>query len=175
MPRGKSIALCALLALPLAAGDYDWKANQIKHWKSSYQFTYTVADAMPPSGYSYIPPSTVKPVERPYAGEVAHIGFFNTAMIALVTGVKAPDRLGHDITDKAAVMKYLHDSEGFFMKGLESVTDEQLKKTVKVGGVEMSGYEAIEGAFAHMAHTRGQCEVYLRLQNILPPKYPFED
>ena len=31
-----------------------------------------------------------------------------------------------------------------------------------------------DGAYAHMAHTRGQCEVYLRLKNILPPPYPFE-
>jgi uncharacterized damage-inducible protein DinB len=167
-------AICTFLALPLAAAEYNWKANQLKHWPSSYEFTLTVANAMPESGYSYIPPSTAKPVERTYAGLMIHIGVFNDGMMKLVTGMDGPTPPPPTSTDKAAVIQFLKDSQQFVMKALNAVTEEQLNKTVKFGGIEETGREAIEGAFAHMAHTRGQCEVYLRLQNILPPKYPFE-
>jgi uncharacterized damage-inducible protein DinB len=168
------IALCAFLALPLAAADYDWRTNFAKHWKSSIAFTNVVADAMPAEGYSYIPPSTATPVERDYAGEIIHIGRFNAGMFALVTGAKPPETPPKGTTDKAAVLKYLKVSAEFCEKELAAVTDEQLAKIVKVGKTEMTGREALDGAYAHMAHTRGQAEVYLRLKNILPPTYPFE-
>jgi uncharacterized damage-inducible protein DinB len=169
-----SFALCAFLALPLAAADYDWKTNFAKHWKSSIAFTNVVAEAMPADGYSYVPPSTATPAERNYAGEIIHIGRFNAGMFALVTGTKPPETPPQGTTDKEAVLKYLKESSEFSEKALAAVTDEQLAKTVKVGKYEMTGREALDGAYAHMAHTRGQCEVYLRLKNILPPPYPFE-
>lgn len=169
-----SVALCALMTLPATAADYDWKANALKHWASSYQFTYTVADAMPAEAWNYIPPSTAKPTERTYAGLMIHIGVFNNGMAALVTGVKPPEPPAKGTLDKAQIVAYLKASEQFVTKALNDVTPEQLDKEVKFGGITETGREALEGAFAHMAHTRGQCEVYLRLQNILPPKYPFE-
>ena len=170
----RSLALCALMALPVAAADYDWKANALKHWESSYAFTYKVVDAMPAEAFGYIPPSTAKPTERNYGGLTAHIGVFNIGMASLVSGMNGPEALPKGTTDKAQILAYLHASEEFVMKALKAATDEQLKRTVKFANIEETGYEAFEGAFAHMAHTRGQCEVYLRLQNILPPKYPFE-
>lgn len=170
-----SLALCALAAFPLTAADaYNWRANALKHWQSSYAFTYQVVEAMPAEAFPYIPPSTAKPTERNYGGLTAHIGVFNIGMAALVTGMKGPAALPKGTTDKAQILAYLHASEEFVTKALKAATEEQLSRTVKFANIEETGYEAFEGAFAHMAHTRGQCEVYLRLQNILPPKYPFE-
>ena len=169
-----TLVICTLSAPPMRAAGYDWKANALKHWASSYAFTYLVVDAMPAEAFTYIPPSTAKPTERNYGGLTAHIGVFNIGMAALVTGMKGPDPLPRGTTDKAQILAYLHASEEFVTKALKAATDEQLSRTVKFANIEETGYEAFEGGFAHMAHTRGQCEVYLRLQNILPPKYPFE-
>jgi len=169
-----TLALCALAAFPVRAANYDWKANALKHWASSYAFTYTVVDAMPADAFTYIPPSTAKPTERNYGGLTTHIGVFNIGMAALVTGLKGPEPLPRGTTDKAQILAYLHASEAFVSTALKAATEEQLSRTVKFANIEETGYEAFEGAFAHMAHTRGQCEVYLRLNNILPPKYPFE-
>ena len=168
------LALGTFMALPVAAADYDWKASFAKHWKSSIAFTMTVAEAMPEEGYSYIPPSTATPVERNYAGEMIHIGQFNAGMFGRVSGMKPPEPPAKGTTDKAAVIKYLQESSEFCTKALDAITAEQLDKSVAVGKYQMTGREAIEGAYAHMAHTRGQAEVYLRLKNILPPPYPFE-
>ena len=162
------------MALPLVAADYDWKDNAKKHWQSSYAFTYQVVEAMPAEAFSYIPPSTAKPTERNFGGLTAHIGVFNIGMASLVSGMKGPEALPKGTTDKAQILAYLHASEDFLMEALDAATPEQLAKVVKFANISETGYEAFEGAFAHMAHTRGQCEVYLRLQNILPPKYPFE-
>jgi hypothetical protein len=177
MPKTYSnalIALCACMALPLAAADYDWRANFAKHWKSSIAFTVVVAEAMPADGYSYVPPSTATPAERNYAGEIIHIGRFNAGMFGMVTGMKPPETPPQGTTDKEVALKYLKETSEFSEKALAAVTDEQLNKMVKIGKYEMTGREALDGAYAHMAHTRGQCEVYLRLKNILPPPYPFE-
>ena len=168
------LALCIFMALPVAAADYDWKTSFAKHWKSSIAFTMIVAEAMPAEGYSYIPPSTATPVERNYAGEMIHIGQFNAGMFGRVTEMKPPEAPAKGTTDKAAVIKYLNESSEFCSKALDSITPDQLEKTVSVGKYQMTGREALEGAYAHMAHTRGQAEVYLRLKNILPPPYPFE-
>ncbi|HTS77790.1 MAG TPA: hypothetical protein VMG40_16380 [Bryobacteraceae bacterium] len=46
-----SAAFCVSLALPLAAQDFNWKENAAKHWKSSYDFTYTVVNAMPADAF----------------------------------------------------------------------------------------------------------------------------
>ncbi len=163
-----SLALCA------AAADYDWKADFAKRWASSIQFTMTVAEAMPADGYSYIPPSTVEPQERTYAGEMIHIGQFNAGMFGLVTGMKPPAVPAKGTTDKAAVIQYLNEANAFCSKALSEVTEQQLDKTVKFANIEETGRDALEGAYAHMAHTRGQAEVYLRLKNVKPPTYPFE-
>jgi uncharacterized damage-inducible protein DinB len=168
------LAFGPLMALSLAAADYDWKASFAKRWKSSIAFTMVVAEAMPEDGYSYIPPSTATPVERNYAGEMIHIGQFNAGMFGRVSGMKAPEPPAKGTTDKAAVIKYLQESSEFCAKALDAITAEQLDKSVTVGKYQMTGREAMEGAYAHMAHTRGQAEVYLRLKNILPPPYPFE-
>lgn len=162
------------LALGTAAFSYDWKTDFTKRWDSSIQFTMTVAEAMPADGYSYIPPSTVQPQERPYAGEMMHIGQFNAGMFGLVTGMKPPAMPPKGTTDKAAVIQYLNETNAFCAKALNGVTEQQLDKTVKFANIEESGRDALEGAFAHMAHTRGQGEVYLRLRNVKPPTYPFE-
>src|ERR1019366_9198308 len=135
-----SLALCASMALPLAAADYNWKENAKKHWQSSYAFTYQVVEAMPAEAFSYIPPSTAKPTERNYGGLTAHIGVFNIGMASLVTGMKGPEALPKGTTDKAQILAYLHASEDFVMKALDAATDEQLKRTVKFANIEETGY-----------------------------------
>jgi hypothetical protein len=93
--RTISIAFCVSLALPLAAQDFNWKENAKKHWESSYDFTYTVVNAMPAEAFGYIPPSTAKPTERNYGGLTMHIGVFNVGMAQLVTGLKGRFRKHH--------------------------------------------------------------------------------
>jgi uncharacterized damage-inducible protein DinB len=163
-------AVCTLFALPLAQAA-DWKTTFAKHWAISAAFTVAVAEAMPADGYSYIPPSTVEPKERTFAGLMVHIGQANVNYFSRASGVKGPAK--PDGEDKATVMKYLQDTNDYCAKTLEGITEEQLAKMSGPEGRQLSGMEALWSAFTHAAHTRGQTEVYLRLKNVKPPDYKF--
>ena len=177
MPKLRRVAvLIAAATLPLmGAGGDEFKSPIAKHWATSHAFTIAVAQAMPADGYSYIPPSKVQPQERTFAGLLLHIGESDAAFVGKIAGMEssAPKPLPADTTDKEAIIKYLDDVNEFVLKALDSITPEQLTKMVGPPGRLMPGREALLGIFAHEAHTRGQCEVYLRLKNVKPPDYKF--
>jgi uncharacterized damage-inducible protein DinB len=166
------IALCTFLALPLAGAGSDWKTSFGKHWSTSKDFTLAVANAMPADGYSYIPPSTVEPQERTFGALLVHIGQANVNYFSRASGVKGPVA-PKETADKAAVIQYLGEAYDYCSKALDSMTDEQLDKTVGEGARAMVARDALLSAFTHAAHTRGQAEVYLRLKNVKPPAYQF--
>lgn len=167
------LALCTLFTFAASGAGNDWKSTFQKHWATGHTFTIAVAEAMPADGYDYIPPSTVEPKERNFAGLMIHIGQAEANYVGRVTGQKGPAAPAAGTTDKAAVIKYLNDVNDFATKALDGVTDEQLDKMVGPEGRQVSGREALWAGFTHTAHTRGQCEVYLRLKNVKPPDYKF--
>ena len=169
------VAVATFLALPLMGAGNDWKSTFAKHWATSHEFTIAVAEAMPADGYSYIPPSTVEPKERTFAGLLIHIAQANANYVGRVSGLasSAPKAPPADSTDKAVVIKYLNDVNDFTSKAIEGLTDEQLTKMIGPEGRQVPGQDALLAAFTHAAHTRGQCEVYLRLKNVKPPAYKF--
>ena len=59
---------------------------------------------------------------------------------------------------------------------LPKITAGQMTRTFKVdwqGRPEVNGRQMMLNMFVHTAHHRAQCEVYLRLKNIVPPRYTF--
>jgi uncharacterized damage-inducible protein DinB len=175
MKRLTFVAVLLALGVPLfAASSFnssEWKADFAKHWAKSKDLTMEVAQAMPADGYSYIPPSDVKPVERTFGGLMKHIGQANTNYFGRVAGMAPPK--APEGEDKDTVIKYLNDSYDFCAKALDAISDEQLDKMVGQGDRALPGRDALWSAFTHTAHTRGQAEVYLRLKNVKPPDYRF--
>jgi uncharacterized damage-inducible protein DinB len=176
-PTESAVLLAAgtLLVLPLAGANAEWKASFAKRWATSHEFTIAVAQAMPADGYSYVPPSTVEPRERTFAGLLIHIGESDANFVGKIAGLEAsaPKPPSAGSTDKEAIVQYLNDVYEFTSKAIDAVTDEQLKKMVGPPGRLIPGQEALQAIYTHEAHTRGQCEVYLRLKNVKPPDYRF--
>jgi uncharacterized damage-inducible protein DinB len=168
------IAAGALWLLPIQAGN-ELTAAIAKHWATSHAFTIAVAEAMPADGYSYVPPSSVQPPERTFAGLLIHIGESDANFVgkiaALENSVPKPPAPG--TTDKDVIIRYLNDVHEFTTKAIEGLTEEQLTKMVGPARRPLPGQEALLGIFTHEAHTRAQCEVYLRLKNVKPPAYMF--
>jgi hypothetical protein len=70
--------------------------------------------------------------------------------------------------------KFLTDSFNKCAKELDAMLPEQLDKEVyKFRGQPVLAREALWYTFTHMAHHRGQAEVYLRVKNIKPPVWRF--
>ena len=76
--------------------------------------------------------------------------------------------------DKPSAIKLLNLSFDTCAQAIAAMPAEQWNKEVyKFKGQPVLASEALWYTFTHMAHHRGQAEVYLRLKNIKPPQWRF--
>jgi uncharacterized damage-inducible protein DinB len=156
-----------LVALPLAA-EGDFKAMFPKHWQMAKEFTLAVAEAMPAESYDFKP----NPDELSFGQLMIHIAFQNSDSCASATGTK--QLAEPTAADRQTAIKFLTDSFDKCAKELDAMPLEQWNKEVyKFRGQPVLASEALWYAFTHMAHHRGQAEVYLRVKKIKPPAWRF--
>lgn len=174
----KWMTLAAVLAIATPVFCADESALFAKHWQTAKEFTLAVADAMPADRYNSAP----NPEEMSFGKLMAHIAMANNNAFALVSGSKAPappaslaaaykDPKG--VFDKAATMQFLRDSFAFCTQALSEITPDKLDAMTGPEGHQLAGRERLWAYFTHMAHHRGQAEVYLRVNGIKPPDYRF--
>ena len=143
-------------------------------WRISKQFTLDVASKMPEADYAFKP----TPAEMSFGDLMTHIAFSSVYRFYQLSGTKPPFPLTSQPRgpSKDETLKMLADSFDYVLRVLPTLTPEQLAKTFKVdwkGRPEASGRAMILNMFVHVAHHRGQAEVYLRLKGIEPPSYTF--
>jgi uncharacterized damage-inducible protein DinB len=172
-----SMALAAA-AVTVTAFAADEHAIFAKHWQTARDFTIAVAEAMPAADYGFKP----NEAEMSFGKVMAHIAMANNGAFATVSGVKAPAtpekiaeayRDPHGVFEKEATLAFLRESFDFCGKALEQITPEKLDALFGPEGRQTTGRERLWSGFTHMAHHRGQAEVYLRVKNIKPPDYRF--
>lgn len=134
----------------------------LKHWSTAKDLTAAVADAMPADDYTFKP----NPEEMSFGEQIVHIAGGNYNYCARLTGGKSPFQKP-TTTDKPTALKVLADSFDYCTETIQGVKD--LDGT----GKPMSAREVMLGLYAHMAHHRGQAEVYLRVKGVKPPQYKF--
>jgi len=157
-----------LVTLPVVAAENDSKALFAKHWQVAKEFTLAVAEAMPPEGYDFKP----NPEELSFGQLMIHIAAQNSDSCASATGTKPLAE--PNATDRQTAIKFLTDSFDKCTKELDAMPPEQLNHEVyKFRGQPVLAREALWYTFTHMAHHRGQAEVYLRVKNIKPPAWRF--
>ena len=175
--RTRTLVLLAtfLIALPLTAAESDFKSLFAKHWQVAKEFTLAVAEAMPREGYSFKP----NPEEMTFGQLMVHIAAQNSDSCATATGTEAPPSMPSSSTtpptmDKQTAIKLLTISFDHCAKEIEALSSEQWNKEVyKFRGQPVLASEALWYTFTHMAHHRGQAEVYLRMKNLKPPAWRF--
>jgi DinB family protein len=131
---------------------------------------------MPAESYNFKP----NPEELSFGQLMIHIASQNSDSCASATGTKPPPSIpSSDImvpreTDKPTAIKLLTLSFDTCAKELDALPPEQWNKEVyKFRGQPVLASEALWYTFTHMAHHRGQAEVYLRMKNIKPPAWRF--
>ncbi len=157
-----------LVGLPVALSAQTQPAL-IKHWQISKHFTLAVAGAMPADQYGYKPAEP----EMTFGQLMNHIAQADGNYCARASGAKNPlTALTGDVTKDVAIAR-LTQALDFCIAQLTAATDADLAKMIGPAGNQMSGAELFLGGFTHMAHHRGQAEVYLRSKGIKPPDYEF--
>jgi uncharacterized damage-inducible protein DinB len=169
-----AIALAVLLSLALLTADAaadaaavpaNAAAEYATHFGALSDLSIAVAQAMPPDQYGFRP----HPESMSFGELMSHIANTNYQFCA---GLKdsAPPALPSP-TDKDGVSKFLSDSFAYCSSVIPSLTDEQLGKYHNSPDGRLLGREVLLVMYIHVAHHRGQAEIYLRDKGIRPPSY----
>jgi hypothetical protein len=73
--------------------------------------------------------------------------------------------------DKDGFVKFLSDSFAYCAGIIPSLTMEQMEKRHSSPDGNLPGREVLLAMYIHVAHHRGQAEIYLRDKGIRPPGY----
>ncbi len=170
-PKHWIAALCLVFITSQAINAQTTLADAVKDWQRAKDYTKEYLDAMPETGYALKP----TPEMRSFAEQMLHLSDANYAFISTATGVQSPLGPGgaEKSTDKskAAVMKTVLDSYDFVINNIDKIKPEQMNEMIKLfGRFDMTKAAAVEKAFEHQTHHRGQTTVYLRLAGVKPPQ-----
>lgn len=166
----KRIAIiCMFLLAGKFASAQTTVAKQIADWERAKAYTKEYLDAMPDDGYALKP----TPEIRSFAQQMDHLADVNYAFISAATGKAKPmDSSLEKMADqsKPAVTKAVMESYDYVLTALKGMKDADLGKDVKVFNMDMKVGTALEKAFEHQTHHRGQTTVYIRMKGATPPK-----
>ncbi len=160
-------AAFAMFALAAEMPKTNHAADFAKHWKTAGDYTIAIAEQMPAESYSFKP----VPEEMSFAEQMVHICNANGYFLKTLTGDTPPEK--PSAMDKDTVLKFMRASFDWTNTELAKVTPDQMMKSYKMEGQDMSGIDVLELASNHTTHHRGQCIVYLRLKGIKPTDYRF--
>ena len=165
----RTVRLAALLSLSLfatgasiaadAAGEYS------KHFGALSKLSVAVAQAMPPEDYAFRP----HPDSMNFGALMSHIATTNYQFCAGLKDAEPPALPSP--TEKDAVVKFLSDSFDYCSAVILSLSNDQLEKIHNSPDGRLPGREVLLAMYVHVAHHRGQAEIYLRDKGIKPPSY----
>ncbi len=163
-----AVALCLVLSLsPLsaaavpanAAGEYS------KHFGALGKLSVAVAQAMPADQYGFRP----HPESMNFGELMAHIAATNYQFCAGLKDSDPPTLPSP--TEKDGAVKFLSDSFDYCSAVIPNLIDEQLNNPHNSPDGRLLGREILLAMYIHVAHHRGQAEIYLRDKGIRPPSY----
>jgi uncharacterized damage-inducible protein DinB len=142
-----------------AAGEY------AEHFAALSQLSVAVAQAMPPEQYGFRP----HPESMDFGQLMSHIAATNYQFCAGLKDAQPPTQPSP--TEKDAVVKFLGDSFDYCNSIISNLTDAQLSAVHSSPDGRLPGREVLLAMYVHVAHHRGQAEIYLRDKGIRPPSY----
>jgi uncharacterized damage-inducible protein DinB len=162
----KPIILLTLIVLSVGAVASP-AAEYAQHFGPLSQLSVAVAQTMPADQYSFRPHQ-----ESMTFGELMmHIASTNYAFCAGLQDTDAPSDPKISATDKDGVVKFLSDSFQYCAGIIPELTEEQLTRAHNSPDGHLPGRDILLAMYIHVAHHRGQAEIYLRDKGIKPPSY----
>jgi uncharacterized damage-inducible protein DinB len=153
-------AVCSFIALGNdSAGEYS------RHFTALSKLSVAVAQAMPDESYGYRP----HPDSMTFGELMSHIATTNYQFCAGLKDTAAPSMPA--AAGKQSVVKFLSDSFDYCSAVIPALTEAQLAAVHNSPDGRLSGKEILLALYVHVAHHRGQAEIYLRNNGIKPPAY----
>lgn len=159
-----NLFFAGVLATSLSAYAGDG-AEYAKHFAPLGQLSVAVADAMPAEKYDFKP----HPESMTFGELMAHIATTNYQFCAGLKDAKVPEL--PNPRGKEGISKFLSDSFQYCTGVIDGMTADQLAAVHDSPDGRMPGREVLLAMYIHVAHHRGQAEIYLRDVGIRPPGY----
>ncbi len=140
-------------------------AEYAKHFDALSKLSVAVAEAMPADQYGFKP----HPESMNFGELMAHIATTNFQFCAGLKDADPPSM--PDPKDKDGYVKFLSDSLAYCADIIPKLTAEQLDRKHNSPDGNLPGREVLLAMYVHVAHHRGQAEIYLRDKGIRPPGY----
>lgn len=146
------------------------KVQLIKDWERAKAYTKQYLDAMPEDGMGFKPTPDI----RSFAEQMLHLTAANIGLSAGATGKeriyvgKNLEKMD-ELKTKEALTKVVMESYDFVIDGIKNLDASKLEESIKLGPGNVSRLTALNKAFEHQTHHRGQCTIYLRLKGVKPP------
>jgi uncharacterized damage-inducible protein DinB len=147
------------VAAPASAGEY------AKHFEALSKLSVAVAQAMPPDQYSFKP----HPDSMTFGELMSHIATTNYQFCAGLKDSATPALPSP--TTKDGLVKFLSDSFDYCAAIIPTLSEEQMNAAHNSPDGHLPGREVLLAMYVHVAHHRGQAEIYLRDKGIKPPSY----
>jgi uncharacterized damage-inducible protein DinB len=155
----------ALLSGSAAAVAANSSPEYALHFEALGKLSVAVANTMPAEQYGFKP----HPESMNFGQLMMHIATANYQFCAGLKDAATPDLPSPK--EKDAVVKFLSDSFEYCSGVIANLTDEQLNKAHDSPDGHLPGRDVLLVMYIHVAHHRGQAEIYLRDKGIAPPRY----
>jgi uncharacterized damage-inducible protein DinB len=142
-----------------SAGEY------AKHLGALKELTVAVAQAMPAEHWTFRP----HPESMDFGMLMSHIAATNYQFCAALKDSTPPQLSNHN--DRDGTIKFLSDSFDYCSDVISQLTEDQLAAIHSTPDGKLNGRETLLAMYIHVAHHRGQAEIYLRDNGIKPPGY----
>ena len=151
----------ARAAAPAAQGTGEYS----RHFLALTQLTIAVAEAMPAEKFGFRP----HPESMDFGQLISHIATTNYQFCAGLKDTETPAL--PTPTGKDGILKFLIDSFQYCSVVINGLTEEELKANHNSPDGNLPGRDVLLAMYVHVAHHRGQAEIYLRDNGIKPPPY----
>ncbi len=147
-------------------------AHLVAEWTRARDYTKEYLDAMPADGIGFKPTPDI----RSFAEQMLHLSAANFGFVATAAGVPNPQQ-GKNLEtmeefkkSKEALNKIVLESYDFVIATVQKMDLSKGSEAIKLfGRFDSTRAGALEKAFEHQTHHRGQTTIYLRLKGVKPP------
>jgi len=146
-------------------------ASLVADWTRAKDYTKEYIDAMPEDGIGLKP----TPEIRSFAEQMLHLANANFAFASTATGAANPQQGKNlekmdEYKTKAALTKIVMESYDFVISSVKGMDLKKMDEPIKLfGRFDATRGVALNKAFEHQTHHRGQTTIYLRLKGVTPP------
>jgi uncharacterized damage-inducible protein DinB len=166
-----SIMIAAIPFIGVAQSNQLLINSHIEKFKNAKSYTLAMADKLTEDKYDF------KPVkeEMSFKEQLVHIGenifWLSSTYIKEKPNPSNVKKVNTNEMSKKQVIQFLSNAYEYGLKAMGELDKKSFSKEFSWNGAKLNKYQFLNLIQDHQTHHVGQLIVYLRLNNIEPPKY----